>query len=83
MDLLLILKITREERSWVYTTLKNVLKAQGEVNVPQELKNDSEGDYVRFTAYVNQLQEILIDRLGYYPKRIDRKFLENYESKLM
>lgn len=39
------------------------------------MKNISEDDYKRFTAYMHLIEEILIDRIGYKPKRIDDKLL--------
>lgn len=82
-DLLLMLRVARKERSEAYTTLKTLLKASNEMEVPKNLKNDSERLYNDFTAHVNQIEQILIDRLGYYPKRIDDKLLQSYESKLV
>lgn len=82
-DLLLMLKVARKERSDAFTTLKTILKANNEIEVPTELKSDTEGFYNDFSAHVNQIEQILVDRLGYYPKRIDQKFLESYEKKLL
>lgn len=39
------------------------------------MKNATEDNYRRFTAYVYLIEGILIDRIGYKPKRIDDKLL--------
>lgn len=80
-NLLEMLQIARKERSDAYNMLRIVLKAGNEVEVDKDLKNSVEEQYRLFTAHVNVLQELLIDRIGYYPKRIDEKLLERYLSK--
>lgn len=80
-NLIEMLQIARKERSDAYNMLRIVLKAGNEVEVDKELKNSVEEQYRLFTAHVNVLQELLIDRIGYYPKRIDEKLLERYLSK--
>lgn len=80
-NLLEMLQIARKERSDAYNILRIVLKSENEVEVDKDLKNSVEEQYRLFTAHVNMIQELLIDRLGYYPKRIDKKLLERYLSK--
>lgn len=80
-NLLEMLQIARKERSDAYNILRIVLKSENEVEVDKDLKNSVEEQYRLFTAHVNMIQELLIDRLGYYPKRIDEKLLERYLSK--
>jgi len=38
--------------------------------------------YRDLTARKNFIEQLLIDRMGYYPKRIDNKLLEALHSKL-
>lgn len=80
-NLLEMLQIARKERSDAYNILRIVLKSENEVEVDKDLKNSVEEQYRLFTAHVNMIQELLIDRLGYYPKRIDKKLLDRYLSK--
>ena len=83
-DLLLLLSHLREERSNSYKTMQIVRKA------PDEAKNDNYEEtnqygqelYREATARKNIIEQILIDRMGYYPKRIDNKLLEALHSKL-
>lgn len=80
-DLLEMLKIARTERSEAYNMLRIVLKSSNEVEVDEDLKNSVEDQYRTFTAHVNVIQEILVDRIGYYPKRVDDKLLAKYLAK--
>lgn len=80
-NLLEMLQIARKERSDAYNMLRIVLKSENEVEVDKELKNSVEEQYRLFTAHVHMIQELLIDRIGYYPKRVDNKLLDRYLSK--
>lgn len=81
-DLLQLLRMVRRSRTEAYNSLRITLKASNEMEIPEELKNSSEDEYKRFTAYMNLIEEILIDRIGYKPKRIDDKLLESWERKI-
>lgn len=81
-DLLQLLRLIRRSRTDAYNSLRITLKASNEIEVPQELKNASEDEYKRSTAYMNLIEEILIDRIGYKPKRIDDKLLAAWEQKI-
>jgi len=81
-DLLKLLKAVRKQRSEAFNLLRITLKIGNDTEVPPDLKNDSEGDYRRFTAYMNLIEEILIDRIGYKPKRIDDKLLIAWASRI-
>ena len=81
-DLLKLLKDVRKQRSEAFNLLRMTLKFQNEVNVPQEMKNVTEDDYKRFTAYMHLIEEILIDRIGYKPKRIDNKLLQAWAIRM-
>ena len=80
-NLLEMLQIARKERSDAYNMLRIVLKSENEVEVDKDLKNSVEEQYRLFTAHVHMIQELLIDRIGYYPKRVDNKLLDRYLSK--
>lgn len=80
-NLLEMLQIARKERSDAYNMLRIVLKSENEVEVDKDLKNSVEEQYRLFTAHVHMIQELLIDRIGYYPKRVDEKLLNRYLTK--
>lgn len=81
-DLLQLLRLVRRNRTDAYNSLRITLKASNEMEVPDELRNAAEDEYKRFTAYMNLIEEILIDRIGYKPKRIDDKLLVAWEQKI-
>lgn len=81
-DLLQLLRLVRRSRTDAYNSLRITLKASNEMEVPEELKNASEDEYKRSTAYMNIIEQILIDRIGYKPQRIDDKLLEAWERKI-
>src|SRR5699024_464252 len=85
-DLLLLLSYLREQRSTAYKSMHSDRKA------PKEVKT-SRNDYDKLnkyeqeinhedTALKNIIEQILIDRIGYYPKRVDNKLLDALESKI-
>lgn len=81
-DLLKLLKDVRKQRSDAFNLLRMALKLSNEIEVPQEMKNVTEDDYKRFTAYMHLIEEILIDRIGYKPKRIDNKLLKAWAMRM-
>ena len=83
-DLLLLLSHLREERSSSYKTMQVVRKAPEEAksNDYDETNQYGQELYREATARKNIIEQILIDRMGYYPKRIDNKLLEALHSKL-
>lgn len=81
-DLLQLLRLVRRNRSDAYNSLRITLKASNEMEVPEEFKNASEDEYKRSTAYMNIIEQILIDRIGYKPHRIDDKLLKAWEIKI-
>ncbi|WP_224771321.1 hypothetical protein [Metabacillus idriensis] len=42
----------------------------------------AESEYRRYTARMKVIEGILIDRMGYKPKRIDDKLLESLKAKI-
>lgn len=81
-DLLKLLREVRKQRSEAFNLLRITLKIGNDTEVPQNLKNDSESDYRRFTAYMYLIEEMLIDRIGYKPKRIDDKLLDAWATRI-
>lgn len=83
-DLLLILNQLRTERTSTYKTMQLVRKA------PDEVKNENYDDmkeqgieqYREITARKNIIEQILVDRMGYYPLRVDRKLLEALQARI-
>lgn len=84
-DLLRVLKHLRAERSIMYKTMQSVRKAPVEAKKGiQNYDNINESGqelYRNVTARKNIVEQILIDRIGYFPKRIDDKLLNNYYEK--
>src|SRR5699024_11421977 len=85
-DLMLLLRYLREQRSTTYKTMQIVRKAPNEVktirNDYDELNEYGQEFYREATARKNIIDQILIDRMGYYPKRVDNKLLDALESKI-
>src|SRR5699024_764107 len=87
-DLLLLLSHLREERSIAYKTMQSVRKAPQEAKIDSEtytydeLNQTGQEFYREATARKNVIEQILIDRMGYYPKRIDKKLLEALNQKI-
>src|SRR5699024_5292565 len=76
-DLLLLLSYLREQRSTAYKTMQSVRKAPNEVktsrNEYDELNEYGQEYYREATVRRNNIKPILIDRTGYYTKRVDNK----------
>src|SRR5699024_11836044 len=73
----------REQRSTAYKTMQSVRKAPNEVKTSRndydELNEYGQEFYREATARKNIIEQILIDRMGYYPKRVDNKLLDALE----
>ncbi|WP_114161282.1 hypothetical protein [Staphylococcus aureus] len=85
-DLLLLLSYLREQRSTAYKTMQSVRKAPNEVKTSRndydELNEYGQEFYREATARKNIIEQILIDRMGHYPKRVNNKLLDALESKI-
>ena len=81
-DLLILLRLVREERSKAYNLMRSVQRAPKEVLVDSESLAFSESEYRRYTARMKVIEGILIDRMGYKPKRVDDKLLESLRTKI-
>lgn len=88
-DLLVLLRLVRAERSTAYDmmiTIQRLIK-----KAPEGSQRDSsnaevikytEIEYRRQTSRMKLLEGILIDRMGYKPKRVDNKLLEALQTKI-
>jgi hypothetical protein len=81
-DLLILLRLVREERSKSYNLMRSVQKAPDGVVVDSDTRRLSESEYRRYTARMKVIEGILIDRMGYKPKRVDDKLLESLRKKV-
>jgi hypothetical protein len=81
-DLLVLLRLVREERSKSYNLMRSVQKAPDGVVVDSDTRSFAESEYRRYTARMKVIEGILIDRMGYKPKRVDDKLLESLRAKL-
>jgi hypothetical protein len=81
-DILILLRLVREERTKCYKLMRTVQKAQNDVEVDSDTLAFAEQEYRRYTARMKVLEGILIDRMGYKPKRVDSKLLESLKAKI-
>lgn len=81
-DLLVLLQYIRKERSFYYRNMQLVRKAPSEANVPEDINQEGQKIYREHTAQMKVIEGILIDRMGYKPKRVDKKLLEALKSKI-
>lgn len=81
-DLLFLLRLVREERSLCYHLMRTVQKAPDDVLVDSDTLAFAEQEYRRYTARMRVLEGILIDRMGYKPKRVDDKLLASLKAKI-
>ena len=81
-DLLILLRLVREERSTCYRLMRSVQKAPEGIVIDSDTLAFAESDYRRYTARMRVIEGILIDRMGYKPKRVDDKLLASLKAKL-
>ncbi len=81
-DLLVLLRLVREERSKSYNLMRSVQKGSELIVMDSDTLAFAESEYRRYTARMKVIEGILIDRMGYKPKRIDDKLLESLKSKI-
>ncbi len=83
-DLILFLSDLRAERTDMYKTMQIVRKApqKAEIDEYEEINQDGQRMYRELTAQKNVIEQILVDRMGYYPKRIDNKLLSALKNKI-
>ncbi|MEK4444336.1 MULTISPECIES: hypothetical protein [unclassified Niallia] len=81
-DLLVLLRLVREKRTSCYHLMRTVQKAPDGVVVPSDIKGLAENEYRLYTSRMKVIEGILVDRMGYKPKRIDNKLLEKFKEKI-
>ncbi len=81
-NLLVLLRLVREERSRSYNLMRSVQKGANLIKVDSDNLVFAESEYRRYTARMKVIEGILIDRMGYKPKRIDDKLLESLKAKI-
>lgn len=81
-DLLQLLKLARTERAAIYNQLRIFNKAE-EHNITgyEEVTKEQGAEYETWTKYCRRIENILIERLGYYPEKITENLLAAYEEK--
>src|SRR5699024_529118 len=81
-DLLRMLQFLRQQRTDNYKLMQTFRKAPESVSVPFDTISYAEEQYRHDTAYMRVIEGILIDRLGYKPKRVDNKLLQALKNKI-
>lgn len=85
-DLMRLLSYIRADRANMYKTMQIVRKAPDEAKKSitgyEELKEDGINLYREATARQKVVEQLLIDRIGYYPQRVDNKLLEALKAKI-
>lgn len=81
-DLLILLRLVREERTKCYHLMRSVQKGAKELQIDSETLAFAEQEYRRYTARMKVIEGILIDRMGYKPKRVDDKLLASLQAKI-
>lgn len=81
-DLLLLLRLVREERSKSYNLMRSVQKGSELIEIDSDTLTFAESEYRRYTARMKLIEGILIDRMGYKPKRVDDKLLIRLKEKI-
>lgn len=81
-DLLVLLRLVREERTKCYNLMRTIQKAPKDVLIDSDTLAFAEQEYRRYTARMRVIEGILIDRMGYKPKRVDDKLLEALRVKI-
>lgn len=81
-DLLVLLRLVREERSKSYNLMRSVQKGAELIVMDSDTLAFAESEYRGYTARMKVIEGILIDRMGYKPKRIDDKLLESLKAKI-
>ncbi|QSX24480.1 hypothetical protein [Priestia megaterium] len=75
-DLLVLLRLVRQERTKSYDLMRTLKKASERPEIDKDMVLYSEECYRVYTKRMKVIEGILIDRMGYKPKRIDDKLLE-------
>jgi hypothetical protein len=62
--------------------MRGVQKGSELIEIDSETLSFAENEYRRYTARMKVIEGILIDRMGYKPKRVDDKLLESLRKKV-
>lgn len=81
-DLLILLRLVREERTRTYNLMRVIKKLSKEVEVNSDDLTYAQQEYRCYTARMKVIEGILIDRMGYKPKRVDDKLLTSLKMKM-
>jgi hypothetical protein len=81
-DLLILLRLVREERTRCYHLMRTVQKGSKLIEINSEDLTFAESEYRHYTARMKVIEGILIDRMGYKPKRVDDKLLLSLKVKI-
>jgi len=81
-DLLILLRLVREERSKSYNLMRTVQKAPEGAEIDKSVIEFGESEYRLYTARMKLIEGLLIDRMGYKPKRVDDKLLEALKQRI-
>lgn len=82
-DLLVLLRFLRKQRTENYKLMQTVRKAPEEASIPSDIISYAETTYRDDTTYMRVIEGILIDRLGYKPRRVDDKLLNVLNKKII
>jgi hypothetical protein len=81
-DLLILLRLVREERSKSYNLMRSVQKAPEEAEIDKSVIEFGESEYRLYTARMKLIEGLLINRMGYKPKRVDDKLLAALKQRI-
>ncbi|MGG1685137.1 hypothetical protein [Pseudalkalibacillus sp. NRS-1564] len=81
-DLLVLLRLVRHERSRSYNLMRGVQKGSEWVEIDTDTIAFGEGEYRRYTARMKVIEGLLIDRMGYKPRRVDDKLLDSLRTRI-
>lgn len=81
-DLLILLRMVRDERTKCYKLMRTVQKAPDGIVIDSDTVSFAESEYRRYTGRMKVIEGILIDRMGYKPKRVDDKLLMALKAKM-
>ncbi|QCS51138.1 hypothetical protein [Priestia flexa] len=81
-DLLVLLRLVREERSKSYNLMRAVQKAPEGAEIDKSIIEFGESEYRLYTARMKLVEGLLVDRMGYKPKRVDDKLLAALQHRM-
>lgn len=88
LDLILCLKAARSERAEIFSVMRLFNKAGDSEQIIQEqvveyqaMADDSGKDYEYWTRKCWTIENLLIERIGYFPERINQEFLSSFITK--